>query len=82
MSKVAISLEDALFHEAEQLRARTGESRSALIARALKVLLKTEQREAEIAQYVAAYKAFPESDDEIDAAREFSRRALAFVEWE
>ena len=55
--KVAISLERELFVRAERLRRASGESRSALVGRALRQLLRDEGVASDVKQYVAAYSA-------------------------
>lgn len=81
VEKVAVSLERELLREAEKLRKRTGESRSALVSRALARLVAEETLEQSVAQYVSAYQRFPESPAEVEAARALARRSLEAVAW-
>ncbi len=80
--KIAISLDPALLEQAEKLRKTTGESRSALIGRALRALLRSEARARRIAEYVASYRRKPESAREVTIARRLAARALSAVEWD
>ena len=81
-AKVAFSLEQELLDEVERIRARTGESRSALIARALAALTKEDARRERIARYVEAYREQPEGEAEVEAARTAARRALRRLRWD
>lgn len=80
--KVAVSLDRKLLAEAERLRKGTGESRSALVARALRQLLMQESRSRRIAEYVDAYQRVPETATETRAARRLARSALADLPWD
>jgi predicted transcriptional regulator len=81
-TKVAISLDHELFADADRLRKETGESRSAMFARALRALLATEARAAAIAQYTKAYRDKPETAEEVRVIRAASKRALRTVPWD
>jgi metal-responsive CopG/Arc/MetJ family transcriptional regulator len=81
-AKVAISLEPKLLQRAEQHRLVTGESRSALVARALRDLLASEGEQADIARYVAAYRETPETLGDVQAARAVAKRTLRHLPWE
>jgi metal-responsive CopG/Arc/MetJ family transcriptional regulator len=80
--KVAVSLDSELLARAERLRKQTGESRSALVARALRALLRASERERLVAEYVEAYRQEPETLAEVAGARRLARRALASVAWD
>ena len=80
--KVAISLDRALLDRAEKLRQTTGESRSALVGRALRALLHTEAKARRVAEYVDGYRRLPETPREIDVARKLARRSAANVDWD
>ncbi len=80
--KVAISLDRDLLKEAERLRKTTGESRSALMARALRELLQVEEERRLASEYVAAYRRFPETGEDECAARDLARRSMDQVEWD
>lgn len=81
-AKVAISLERELFRRAERLRATTGESRSALIGRALRNVLQAEADKRNVEEYVAAYRRIPDGSRDVTLARRTARRALASLPWE
>ena len=80
--KIAISLDRELLAKAERVRKNTGESRSALVGRALRALLRTEARAAKVAEYVEAYRRLPESESEIKRARAVARRSVSGLDWD
>lgn len=80
--KLAISLDRDLLRRAERLRETTGESRSALIARALKQFLRAEELERQAREYSEAYQRSPETAADARAARVLARRSLAQVDWD
>ena len=80
--KVAITLEGTLLEGVEALRRKTGESRSAVIARAVRRLLDDERKRAQVQEYVAAYERVPERSDEVLAVAEASARSLAQLPWD
>lgn len=80
--KVAISLEPELFRRAERLRQASGESRSALIGRALRQLLRSEARARDVEQYVQAYQRVPETGQDVERARRLARRSLTLLPWD
>jgi metal-responsive CopG/Arc/MetJ family transcriptional regulator len=66
--KTAVSLPSELYLKAEKMRKKLNKSRSEMVADALARLVKDiETREAE-ARYAAAYKAMPETPEEIAEA--------------
>jgi metal-responsive CopG/Arc/MetJ family transcriptional regulator len=67
-AKVACSLDRRLLARVERLRARTGESRSAVIGRALALLTTDEAQAAAVRRYVEAYREMPESSEDVVAA--------------
>ncbi|HKY37719.1 MAG TPA: hypothetical protein VJN18_17375 [Polyangiaceae bacterium] len=80
-AKVAVSLERDVFVRAERLRKRSGESRSALVGRALRELLRHDALAHEAQRYVDAYRRIPETLVEQRQARRLSRRAIAALPW-
>ena len=80
--KIAISVERELLARAERLRSSTGESRSALLGRALRLLLRTEGHARQVEQYVDAYQRMPESAGDERHARAQARRSLAALDWD
>src|SRR5262245_7926972 len=81
-AKVAISLERSLFLRAERLRASTGESRSALLGRALRQVLHSEAHDRDVERYVEAYKRSPETAGDQSRARRIARRSMASLPWD
>jgi metal-responsive CopG/Arc/MetJ family transcriptional regulator len=82
VAKVACSIDANLLARVESARKRTGESRSAFISRALRMLTAESARAHAVARYVEAYRERPESSDDVRAARRSARRALSRVAWE
>jgi len=68
-AKVAISLPAALLERLEELRDRTGESRSAVVRRALEVLLHRLDHYDAVHEYVESYRLHPETDDDLELGR-------------
>jgi hypothetical protein len=81
-AKFACSIDAALLQRIEQLRLRTGESRSAMVSRALGKLAEDEAQAARVRRYVEVYREQPESSDEIRLAGSLSRRVLARLPWQ
>ncbi len=81
-AKIACSIDANLLKRIESVRARTGESRSAFISRALIALTSESARASAVRRYVAAYRETPETTDDVRAARSSARRALTRVAWE
>ena len=75
-AKVAISLDTDLLQQVERVRERTGESRSAVVSRALRQLTRQEERNRRVREYEKAYREMPETPAEISAARTSARRSL------
>jgi len=80
-AKIAVSLPGGLLREVEAERARTGESRSAVVQRALGLLLSEKDRRRRLRAYVDGYRACPESEDEVAAAAAAATRLLAVEPW-
>ena len=80
--KIAVSLDPDLLHRAEKVRNRTGESRSALVSRALRLLTNNEERAQRVADYVRAYRRHPETIEEIASVRAAAKRSLSAVAWD
>jgi hypothetical protein len=81
-AKIACSIDADLLKRIESVRARTGESRSALISRALVALTAESARSRAVRRYVEAYRELPETAEDVRAARSSSRRALARLAWD
>lgn len=82
VEKIAISVDHELLARAERLRSATGESRSALLGRALRLLLRTEAHAREVEQYVSALERMPESASDERRARAEARTSLAALPWD
>ncbi len=81
-AKIACSIDANLLARIESVRARTGESRSALISRALIALTSESARARAVRRYVEAYREHPEPVGDVRAARRSARRALSRVDWD
>jgi len=80
-AKIACSIDAQLLARVESIRARTGESRSALVSRALLALTREAALARDVARYVEAYREKPETEDEVADARKLARRALSSLPW-
>jgi metal-responsive CopG/Arc/MetJ family transcriptional regulator len=80
--KIAISIDHELLEQLETLRRKTKESRSAVLARAARMLLRTEERRLEVDQYLEAYRAHPETNEELAWAAALAATSLSSVEWD
>jgi metal-responsive CopG/Arc/MetJ family transcriptional regulator len=80
-SKIAFSLEPEVLASVERFRARTGESRSAVIGRALKLLTDSEEKAQRVARYVSSYREQPETTRDVQVARRQAKRVLAALPW-
>lgn len=80
--KLAISLDRDLLRRAERLREATGESRSALVARALRQFLRVEELDRQVREYSEAYRRVPETASDVREARALARRFVAQVDWD
>jgi metal-responsive CopG/Arc/MetJ family transcriptional regulator len=81
-AKIAISLDPGVLARAEKLCRATGESRSALINRALRALVEQEAQEVRVESYVDAYRRQPETKAEVAAALSLASASLAGVAWD
>jgi metal-responsive CopG/Arc/MetJ family transcriptional regulator len=80
--KIAISLDHDLLERLERLRRRTRESRSAVFARAARMLLEAEDHQRRVRRYVDAYREHPETESEVAAAEALARASLRGLEWD
>ena len=80
-TKVAISLPGELYRAVEQVRKRTGRTRSALIQDALRHWLRHQAEAALVREYEAGYRRHPEGAREVKAAEAAAVRLLASEEW-
>jgi metal-responsive CopG/Arc/MetJ family transcriptional regulator len=81
-AKIAISLDTELLRSVERVREQTGESRSAVVSRALRQLTREDEHARRVLEYVQAYRATPETATEVAAARSSAKRALAALPWD
>ena len=81
-AKIAVSLDAPLLASVERLREQTGETRSAVVSRALRALTREVERARLVDEYLEAYRSHPESDAEVTAARAAAKRALAQLPWD
>lgn len=77
-----MSLDAELFARVERLRRETGETRSAVFARALRQLVDAEAHARKVSEYVEAYRRNPEAAQEIESARAQTRRSLEGLPWD
>ena len=80
--KIAVSMEADLLARAERLRGITGETRSALVSRALRRLLQSEAQATKVREYLEAYRRCPETSVDERNARNLTSRSLANLPWE
>jgi metal-responsive CopG/Arc/MetJ family transcriptional regulator len=80
--KIAITVESSLLDRAERLRRTTDESRSAVFARALRALLKEEDRRRNVAEYVLGYKRLPETRANVKDLDAVSVEGLSDLPWD
>jgi metal-responsive CopG/Arc/MetJ family transcriptional regulator len=66
-AKIAVSLDPRVLARVEKVRKRTGESRSALVNRALAALAQQDAHDIRVAEYLRAYRHKPETVAEVDA---------------
>ena len=81
-AKIACSIDAQLLASVERLRVRTGESRSAVIGRALSELVRAQALQRRVEAYVQSYVDHPESPDEVRQARRAARHALSHLPWD
>ena len=81
-AKIAISLDAELLRRVEQLRGRSGETRSTLVTRALRLLTREAQEAQRVRDYVRAYREHPETPREVAAIRTAAKRSLTAIPWD
>ena len=80
--KIAISLPGGLFDKMEDVRKRTGLSRSSFIRRAIDLALAEGKRRALIDKYRDGYLKYPETPEEVAGALISAAELLAREPWE
>ncbi len=81
-AKIAISLPEDLLQNIEKERQARGESRSEFFRRAVETLLNLERERELDEQYIAGYKKYPETKEEIALAESTMLYAFAANPWE
>jgi metal-responsive CopG/Arc/MetJ family transcriptional regulator len=81
-AKIAVSLDAELLRRVETFRHRTGESRSALVSRALRLLTAEGRRAELIDEYQRTYRTHPELAGEVALARRLAKRSAAALDWD
>ncbi|MGD1118469.1 MAG: ribbon-helix-helix protein, CopG family [Dehalococcoidales bacterium] len=81
-SKIAISLPEEVLTAVEKERAGSGESRSQLFRRAVELLLRQRKEREMSEQYIHAYQQYPETNEEISAARRSASVVLGEDPWQ
>ena len=81
-AKVAITLPTDIYRQVERLRKRSHTSRSAMVQRALVLLLNQADKQERVRAYVEGYRKHPETDEEIRAAHASAVDILTEVVWE
>jgi metal-responsive CopG/Arc/MetJ family transcriptional regulator len=81
-AKIAVSLEPELLRRVERVREQTGESRSAVVSRALRQLTREDEHARRVLEYLHVYRDQPETAAEVAAARSSAKRALALLPWD
>jgi metal-responsive CopG/Arc/MetJ family transcriptional regulator len=80
-SKIAISLPEDVLAAVEKEREESGESRSEIFRRAIRLLLR-QRKEREISErYIHAYQRMPDTTEEVNAARRSASTILAEEPW-
>lgn len=80
--KLAIRLDAGLLESVSRVQRATGETRSAVLARAVRLLVREEEHPARVEEYRSAYRRVPELAGDIAVARALAKRSLAHVAWD
>lgn len=80
--KIAVSLPEELLEATERERRIRGESRSAFVQRAIRMVLEHKEKEEAISSYIEGYRRIPESTEEIEVARRTAEIVFAEEPWE
>jgi metal-responsive CopG/Arc/MetJ family transcriptional regulator len=81
-AKIAITIDRRLLAQVERVRAGTGESRSAVVGRAVARLTSEDMHQSRVRRYVAAYREQPETQSDVETARRIARRTLKRLPWQ
>jgi hypothetical protein len=71
-----------LLRRVDRIRELSGESRSSLVGRALRMLMNAEENVLGVQEYVRAYREHPEGPGEVALARALTRRSLTTLPWD
>jgi len=80
-AKVAFSIDARILARVERIRSISGETRSAVIGRALERLTRENAHDEQVRRYLAAYREKPEDETQVGAARRQARRTLVRLPW-
>ena len=80
--KVAVTIDRVVLETTEKMRKRSGESRSAIVNRALRLLIADADQKTKIARYVDGYCEHPEGDEVIQTAEALATAALKGLPWD
>lgn len=73
-AKISITLPHEVLKEVNMIARRSGENRSAVILKAVQMLIKKPQQEEDSRRYVEAYRKHPESQEELRASEKIASR--------
>jgi metal-responsive CopG/Arc/MetJ family transcriptional regulator len=79
--KIAVTVDREVLGAAERLRQGTGESRSALVNRALLQLVMDERQRQRVERYVQAYREQPETENDAEVAAQLAAETLSKLPW-
>ena len=79
--RVTIRLSDEMFAAVERERRARHQTRSEFIQAAIEQALYTEQEQSAVERYVAGYRRWPETDDEVLAMQSIAVAVLARDPW-
>ncbi len=82
VAKIAVSLDAELLRRVEHVREQTGESRSAVVSRALRQFTREDEHARRVLEYMQVYRDKPETAAEVAAARTSAKRVLAALPWD
>jgi len=80
-SRIVVKLDRTVLACVDKVRAYTGESRGAVIRRALRMLTESHRKRAAVDRYVESYRSMPETTRATLTARKHARRGLANLPW-
>ncbi len=81
-AKIAVSVDVEVLGALEALRARTGETRSAAVVRAIRALTHSAEHQGKVEEYRQTYLEHPETPAELERVRDTARRVLRGLPWD